>query len=83
MAERGTGMVKVGATRRLTKRRRRVQLLRRKVITVEFAARVTPARAHKVEAEAHRLLAEHHVSGDWFRTDAETAMRAIDRAFSA
>lgn len=47
-----------------------------------YQRQTLPGPGRKVERAAHQMLRSHCIGGEWFATDAETAVMAVDGAFS-
>lgn len=77
-AENGEPPVKVGFSKNLRKRLSTFNVAAQKKLHVFFSKDVDDPRA--VEKEAHAILSEHRLNGEWFNVDGETAKAAVLKA---
>ncbi len=51
-------------------------------LSLEYAGGITPNGARQVEAQVHRRLADHRLSGEWFKVEPAHAVAAIQQVAS-
>jgi len=74
---------KIGIALNPRKRREALQSGNPKEITLAFVLMAeTKLHAHRVEQEAHRLLAGERLAGEWFAVGWERAAKAVENAAS-
>ena len=75
--------VKIGVAKNIQRRLNALQIghPRRLSVAHEFMC-VDRVEAYAVESRSHRLLKQHHMSGEWFGVSPEAAKAAADKAFT-
>lgn len=75
---------KIGSTSMISTRLRHLQGAHYADLTLELAVEFPGLdQARAVEHFAHWVLRDHHARGEWFKTDIETARRAVATAIEA
>jgi hypothetical protein len=77
-----SGLCKVGYTYNAKVRLRSIRSALPQPVRLVRAFLAWRLSAHKVEKEAHRLLAEHRVRGEWFNVTPERACAAVEEALN-
>lgn len=71
---------KVGHTGNLLSRLTNIRMCCPLEIKLVFELRVSASQAPLIEAEAHRILKEHHQRGEWFKVGPGSAINAVAAA---
>ena len=75
-----TGHVKIGIAGEPASRRKALQNAHYEVLTLRHFVRCTTKEAPVFEREAHLLLSDKWIRGEWFRVSVEDAISAVEVA---